>query len=405
MVALSGLRGLLDAPTSKRLLVAHTQSALGNGAGYLALMLLAYGQTGSPWLVAAVLIADFLPAMVLGPWLGAIADRTSRRACCIVADLVRAVAFAGLALVSGPVGLVAFALLAGLGGALFSPAVLAGLSGVYDRRQLPRAMALFGAVDEGGMLVGPLAAAGVLAVASPATVMGLNAASFVVSAVLIAGVGLSAGTARAETLAAATWAGVRQLVGMVPVARLLSVSTLAVLSVGMVNVAEVVFVLEDLDAGETGLSVVVAAMGTGVTVGALGGMRAGDQEAWLRRYLGGLALMAATLLAVGLAPSVWLAGLAFFACGLGNGLALTHERLLLVAVVPARLHGRVFALKRSLVAAAFSASFIASGALVASIGAAPTLAVAGAGAAAAGCLGVALLPRPFARPAPGGGAR
>ena len=55
---------------------AHLQSALGTGAGYVALLLLAYEQLGSAWGATAVLIADLAPAMLLGPLLGGLIDRT-----------------------------------------------------------------------------------------------------------------------------------------------------------------------------------------------------------------------------------------------------------------------------------------------------------------------------------------
>src|SRR5215218_3267699 len=48
---------------------AHLQGALGTGAGYVALLLLAYEQLGSAWGATAVLIADLAPAMLLGPLL------------------------------------------------------------------------------------------------------------------------------------------------------------------------------------------------------------------------------------------------------------------------------------------------------------------------------------------------
>lgn len=391
-----GLSDLLAVPTSRRLFVAHTQSAFGNGAGYVALLLLAYAQTRSAWVVSAVLIADWLPSMLFGPWLGAIADRSSRRACCVVADLLRAVAFAGLIVASSPLALVAFALLAGTGTALFSPAVLSGLGGVYDRRRLPRAVSLFSAIDELGMLVGPLLAAGLLAFSSPSTVVALNAASFVVSAVLISGVRLRPGDGTAESVTAATWSGLRQLAAIPAACRIMAISTLAVLSAGMVNVAEVVFALDHLDAGAFGLALLTAAMGSGVTVGALGGMRTGDREAYLRRYLTGLLLMGGTLVVAGLVAVLPLAVAAFFACGVGNGMALTHERLLLFASVPEGLQGRVFAVKRSAVAWAFSLSFLTAGALCAAVGAPATLVLAGAGALTAFCLAAVVLPGRFA---------
>ena len=65
---------------------AHLQGALGTGAGYVALLLLAYEQLGSAWGATAVLIADLAPAMLLGPLLGGLIDRTSRLGCAIAAD-------------------------------------------------------------------------------------------------------------------------------------------------------------------------------------------------------------------------------------------------------------------------------------------------------------------------------
>ena len=83
---------------------AHLQGALGTGAGYVALLLLAYEQLGSAWGATAVLIADLAPAMLLGPLLGGLIDRTSRLGCAIAAELIGALAFAGLVFAHGAVG-------------------------------------------------------------------------------------------------------------------------------------------------------------------------------------------------------------------------------------------------------------------------------------------------------------
>ncbi len=62
---------LADAP-SRRFFAAHAQSCLGSGLAYVALPLLAYDRFGSPWAIAAVLLPDLLPSIVLGPLLGAL---------------------------------------------------------------------------------------------------------------------------------------------------------------------------------------------------------------------------------------------------------------------------------------------------------------------------------------------
>src|SRR3982750_147581 len=81
-----------DAP-SRRFFAAHAQSCLGSGLAYVALPLLAYDRFGSAWAVVAVLLPDLLPAIVLGPVLGALVDRWGWRTCAVLADVVRCAAF------------------------------------------------------------------------------------------------------------------------------------------------------------------------------------------------------------------------------------------------------------------------------------------------------------------------
>src|SRR5262245_43592804 len=91
---------------------AHVQSSFGTGAGYVALLLIAYERFHSPWAITCILLAEFLPAMFLGPFVGAAADRWSRKGLLVGADVIRAVAFGGLVLVGSFEATVALALLA-----------------------------------------------------------------------------------------------------------------------------------------------------------------------------------------------------------------------------------------------------------------------------------------------------
>src|SRR3954469_18190504 len=145
---------------------AHLQGALGTGAGYVALLLLAYEQLGSAWGATAVLIADLAPAMLLGPLLGGAIDRTSRLGCAIAAELIGALAFAGLVFAHGAVALIALALATGIGSALLRPATCALLPAVVSRENLSAANGIFGAVRETGQLIGPALAGGVMMLAS-----------------------------------------------------------------------------------------------------------------------------------------------------------------------------------------------------------------------------------------------
>src|SRR3954466_5516242 len=96
-------------PPARRFFLAWLQSALGNGMGYVALVLVALDRFHSPWAVAAILIADLVPLMALGPLLGGAADRLPRRACAVTADVVRAAAFIGIAVTGSLPATLAFA--------------------------------------------------------------------------------------------------------------------------------------------------------------------------------------------------------------------------------------------------------------------------------------------------------
>ena len=152
-------RLLRDEPRARVFFAVLAQSSLGTGAAYVALLLIAYERFHSPWAISLVLLADLLPAMFLGPVLGAAADRWSRKACAIVADVLRAGAFLGIALVDGFVATFAFALIAGLGTALFKPAALAALPSLVAPERSAAATSLYGAITDFGFTVGPALAA------------------------------------------------------------------------------------------------------------------------------------------------------------------------------------------------------------------------------------------------------
>src|SRR3712207_5427088 len=79
---LSGVVAVLRTePRARWFLLANVQSTIGSGAAVVALVVLAYDRLPSPWAITLVLLADFLPVMLLGPILGAAADRWSRRGC------------------------------------------------------------------------------------------------------------------------------------------------------------------------------------------------------------------------------------------------------------------------------------------------------------------------------------
>src|SRR4051812_39451188 len=222
---------------ARRFFTAHAQSCLGTGLAYVALPLLAYDRFDTPWAVSAVLLPELLPAILLGPLLGALVDRIGWRTCAVVADILRCIAFLVVMSASSMPTMIVGALVVGIGSALFSPAALAGLPRLVEGdRGRAAVMGLYGALDDIGMTAGPALAALSLAAISPSTLMGINAATFALSAALIATVAVGGGAtapAHRTTLFADARAGVRELAGRPEIRALLASSTGVVLCIGV----------------------------------------------------------------------------------------------------------------------------------------------------------------------------
>ena len=371
-------------------------SSIGSGAGYVALLFAVQQRFGAGWPVGAVLLAQFAPAMLFGVALGRQVDRRSRRRCAIVADLLGAGAFVALAVAGTHLApVIALSAVAGFGTAVMGPAHMAMLPRLAGEDRLAPATALYGIAEEAGYFAGPLLAAAVLAAGGPSVLLLANAASFVVSALALARLPHDAPAPAAveEDGAPARGGALRLARGLPVVAIVLSASAVAVVCVALTNVGEVAFVTGSLGAGGTGLSLILAVMAAGTW---LGSATPGTSDRSFRvRYVAGLLAMGAGLaLTMGtLVLPLVLVGV--FVTGWGNGSALTHERLLLQHAAGDEVKGRVFGLRKSVVAWAFCVGYALTGPLAAAGGGRLLLGVAGAlGLVAAAWAGARLLVEP-----------
>ena len=374
-------------PRARRFFAAVAQSAFGTGAAYVAVVVLAYERLHSPLAITAVLLAQFLPAMLLGPIVGAAADRWPRKLLLAGADVVRATAFAGLALAGGFAATVAFAALAGLGNAIFNPTVIPALPALVSRERSAAAISLYGGLNELGNAAGPGVAAIVLLLTGPAWLLVGNAATFAVSAVVLAMLRFDANGAHEVNerrgLLRSAWEGMRATAGDRGIRAVLLTSSAAVVCLGAVNIGELLLAKGALGASDAQFAVLVGTMGAGISAGALVASAGGSVGFLKRRYLGGLLLCAGGLVGAGLAPAYAVAIPFFALMGVGNGIALSYERVLLQAVVPDAIMGRVFGIKNSLISWAFGISFVAGGGFAAVVGPRALFVMAGIAIAAA----------------------
>ena len=86
--------------------------------------------------MSALLIADFLPAVVIGLAFGPVVDRFSRRRLMIGSDLVSVGVFAALIFAGTPGQIVALAAVAGFATGFFRPATYAGLPNLVEEADL-----------------------------------------------------------------------------------------------------------------------------------------------------------------------------------------------------------------------------------------------------------------------------
>jgi MFS family permease len=397
------LRELIDLFTHERrarwFFAALAQSALGNGAGYVALLLIAYDRWHSPWAITLVLVADLLPAMLLGPVFGAAADRWSRRRCMVIADVLRFGAFVGIGLAGSIELTLALALVAGCGTGLYAPAALASLPGLVEPRRLPAATSVYGAIADLGFTAGPAIAAAVLLVGSPESLTIANGLTFAVSALVLARLRfgetpISAEPRRASLLREAR-EGLTATAGMTGIRIVLGVSAGALFFAGAFNVAELPFAEDVLGSTDVGYSVLATAFGFGFIAGSLSGSRGGSPKLLKSRYQFGVLILGAGFLSSGIAPNYAAALVAFAIAGVGNGMLLVFERQIIQAFVPDRLAGRVFGIKDALSAWAFGSAFICAGALLSLIGVRELIVATGVGAVCAWLVSVQLLRRAF----------
>ncbi len=402
----SALELLRTEARARAFFAALTQSALGTGAAYVALLLVAYDRVSTPWAISAVLIADLVAPMFLGPIFGAAADRWSRRTCMVVADVLRAVAFTAIAFADSFGAIVGFALLAGVGTALFTPASLAALPSLVAPRRLPAATSLYGAISDFGLAAGPAVAAVILLAGGPQAILLINGATFAISAGVLMVIHFGEAPVRSVDQDSARHAvrallrEAREGMGVVRhtagLRTVLFGSALALFFGGLVNVAELPFITEDLDASDAVYSVAVGLAGLGIVAGSLTGSSGGGLHRLKVRFLFGVMVMGAGYALTGFAPTYGFVFATFALAGLGNGMMLVYERLIIQATVSDSLAGRVFGTKDALTAWAFAISFVVAGAAVSAVGPQAVLIASGAGVIAIGAATAVGLRKPDA---------
>jgi MFS family permease len=167
-------------------------SLLGDGLYLVAVAWQVYRISNSPYALAVTGVAWTLPSVLVLPFSGALSDRVGRRPLMILADLLRAAAVAGIALLAalGTIEvwhLVVLSVVFGAGEALFSPSFVALVPEIVPERLLVQANSLDQAMRPLAMqFLGPALGGLLVASVGTGTAFALDAVSFLFSAAMIA---------------------------------------------------------------------------------------------------------------------------------------------------------------------------------------------------------------------------
>jgi MFS family permease len=395
-------------PSYRRLFLATLGSGAGTWLALVALEVDIWTRTHSSTWVAALLIADLLPTFAIGILVGPLIDRLSRRSLMIGADLVRLAAFVELAFTTSATQVVALAAVVGVANGFFRPAVYAGLPNLVDDRDLGNANSLLQTVDNLTWALGSVAGGALVAASGVDLAYWINAASFLVSACLLFGIGKG----RLQATAAAShghWTDVREgfalAVRSPALLTVLLAWNVAMFSNAAVNVAEPRLAFRAFDAGRFGLGLMMGSAGVGLTIGAF------LANSWIERrglagvYGASLGLMALGTGAAAASPNVWVAAACVIVSGAGNGAAVVCNALFVQRGAPDNLRGRAFAVLMSSNVALLLIGMIVAGHFTDVVGPRWVWGAASASAALAGLTGLVLarrIPEPAPAPASAG---
>jgi len=374
-------------------------STFGDTLHYIALVVLVFQLTGRGAAVAVLVAAEAIPALVLAPVAGVVIDRFNRKGVLIGSDLIRAVLVVSLVWPRGAWHAYAVAVGLAAANAFFGPTVQAVIPAITSEDQRLAANSVAWSTGRLVQIVASAVAGGLIALVGTDAAFALNAATFLVSALLIARLRIPTHAGRLAGNAmrglggflADAKAGVRFVRRDRFLSRLLLVQTLASLATGATGALLVVLAERHLRLASAGFAWLIGAIGAGALLGPLlPNLLARDRRdaRWLFvpyvvRGIGDVSIAVFTPLPVAL--------LILFVYGLATSTGFVVFNATLQGTIPDAVRGRVFTLLDASWNAARLLSLGAGALLVDAVGVWAVFWLGGTLLAASGLLGLGLL--------------
>ncbi|MCI4350977.1 MAG: MFS transporter [Thermoplasmata archaeon] len=199
----NGFLGTLANRRFRNLFGSAVGSAFGSAVSSVAVNWLVWRATHSPLDIAYVGLAGVVPGIALGFLAGVLADRYNRRQVMVLSDLARAAAMAVLALYLLGRGfdlavILGVMVVVNIFGALFTPASFAIVPRLVDPASLETANGLLSAAVQFALSLGAAAGGLTVTIAGASLGIGVNAATFGLSAFFILQIAAELGRAAAD---------------------------------------------------------------------------------------------------------------------------------------------------------------------------------------------------------------
>jgi MFS family permease len=342
-----------------RFLAGEFLSSIGDWLYLVALLVLVYQTTKSPFLLALVGAARTVPAVVLSIPAGFVVDRVDRRRLLIGTDLIRAglmVLLGSLVVIGAPIAIVVgIGLFSSIFTTLNRPAFGAYLpSLVRDETELGPANSAWSSLDSAAFIVGPAIAGLLVSAGGAALAFFLNGLSFLAVALIVLTLPSERRRANATPeeggAPAVGGTNLRDVVNGIAGPMILDVSSSFVF--GGVGVLIVILATDTLAGGAAATGYLNAAFGVGGLAGAFVAGMLFTRRPPLALFVG-VVLSTFGLIGLGFASTLSVALVAIALAILGTAIVEVVAVTLLQASVPDSFRGRVFGALQSLSMAAF----------------------------------------------------
>ena len=357
-------RRLIGNGPLRRVLIAFLLFSAAEYGTWVAILLYAYERTG-PLSVGLVALIQLVPAALAAPAASTLGDRFPRERVLAVGYAIQALAMfaTGLTMLADAPPIVTYAVAAATAASLVvtrptQSALLPSLA--MAPADCTIANGASGFFEGGGQLIGPLAAAAILAIGTPATVF--FAASLALVVALLVTVGVRPRMApilfASDADDVGLLGGLRLVLADRDARVLVGLLTARMLVIGACDVLFVLLALELLETGEPGAGILSAALGAGAMLGGAGTFTIVGRPRLAAVAAAGALVWGAAIATVSLVPSAFLAPLLVIVGSAGLAIVDICGRTMLQRSVRDEILARVFGLQEGLGMAGLAAGAV-----------------------------------------------